>query len=153
MMDHMLLTLGKYLRIIGGDAVWDPGQRTHELIARANGEGRVFVTCNRRPDEYPHPREALVLDSGDPVAQFRAVVQAFQLDTTSRLFTKCIRCNVLLDRIPDKETLRARVHPHVFERHQVFYACPSCGTVFWMGSHVRNTCHKLGLPLPAGCRE
>jgi uncharacterized protein with PIN domain len=27
-----------------------------------------------------------------------------------------------------------------------FYTCPQCGTVFWKGSHVRNTCRKLRLP-------
>ena len=57
-------------------------------------------------------------------------------------------CNVPLVPAPDREALRARVHPGVFARHRAFTVCPRCGTVFWFGSHVRNTCAKLGLPAP-----
>ena len=37
MVDHMLIKLGKYLRILGYDAAWDDGVRTHELILRGTG--------------------------------------------------------------------------------------------------------------------
>lgn len=147
--DHMLVKLGKYLRILGYDAAWEPGIRTHELIHRANREGRVFVTRNRQiREQYPPAREAVVLAEDDPVEQLRALGRALDLDLHSGLFSKCIRCNVPLDAVPDKAAVRARVHPNVFDRYDRFFTCPACGTVFWHGSHVRNTCRKLGVPLP-----
>jgi uncharacterized protein len=150
MMDHMVERAGKYLRIIGYDAVWDPGVRSHELIVLANRDGRVFVTRNRRiPDEYPKPDRLFTVDSPDPVAQFQALVSAFALDTQTGLFAKCIRCNEYLVEVPDKREVRGLVHPHVYEERDRFFRCPACGTVFWFGSHVRNTCRKLGLPAPS----
>lgn len=148
--DHMLIKLGKYLRILGYDAEWDLRLRTHELIAAANRESRVFITRNTQlPDRYPPPRECIVLVEEDPADQLRAVAARLDLDTRQGLFSKCVRCNVLLDALADKETIRDRVHANVFARYERFHACPRCGTVFWHGSHVRNTCRKLGLEPPS----
>ena len=153
LVDRMLVRLGKYLRIAGCDAAWDLSLPTHELILRANGEGRVFLTRNRHlPDNHPRPDRWVLLESDDPVAQFQSLVSTLGLDTASGLFRNCIRCNLPLLDVADKAEIQTRVHPNVYARHDAFHRCPSCGTVFWKGSHVRNTCAKLGLPLPADTR-
>jgi uncharacterized protein len=148
-LDHMVIKLGKYLRILGYDAEWNLQLRTHELIVKANRESRVFLTRNLQlADRYPPANQLMVLGQEDPAEQLRAVVAEFELDSRFALFSKCIRCNVMLENVPDKEDIRSRVHPNVFEQHDEFTRCPHCGTVFWHGSHVRNTCRKLGLEMP-----
>ena len=150
LLDHMVIRLGKYLRIVGYDAVWDLTVRTHDLIRRANDEGRVFVTRNARlPYQYPQPDRLIRVVSTDPVEQFRQVVAEARLDPLSRLFVRCIRCNVDLAPVTDAGALPGRVHPNVLARHNRFTVCPACGTIFWFGSHVANTCRKLGLPAPS----
>lgn len=150
MVDHMVRKLGKYLRILGYDADWDPRLRTHELIEKANREHRIFLTRNRRlPHNYPLPERTVLLQSTDPVRQFEQVIETCRLDSRGRLFSRCIRCNVALEPVPDKTTVRDRVHPNVYQRYNRFYTCPRCATVFWKGSHVRNTCRKLGIESPA----
>lgn len=146
MMDHMIIRLGKYLRIIGYDAEWDMGVRTHDLILRANATGRIFVTRNTHlAEQYPPVHESMVLVETDPVRQFNALVAMFRLDTRTGLFSRCIRCNVKLVELPDKREAEAWVHPNVYRQQERFYRCPHCGTVFWHGSHVANTCRKLGI--------
>ena len=148
MVDHMLIKLGKYLRVLGYDAEWGAAHtvRTHELITRSNAEGRIFLTRNRRlAAQYPAPLRVMSLRETDPARQLEAVVEQFGLDRTERLFTKCIRCNVFLHPVPDKATIRERVHPNVYARFEQFHTCPSCGTVFWKGTHVANTRRKLGI--------
>lgn len=147
--DHMLIKLGKYLRILGYDADWNLGLRTHELILKANREGRVFLTRNLHlAEQYPPADRAMVVEPEEPAEQMRAVAEQFELDTQCALFAKCVRCNVMLEPVADKAQVRSVVHPNVAEQHDRFYRCPGCGTVFWHGSHVRNTCRKLGLPPP-----
>lgn len=147
MVDHMLIKLGKYLRILGYDAAWDLELRTHELILRANAEDRVFLTRNTRlAAQYPTPHRALTLKTTDPATQLGQVIAQYDLDSVRHVFSKCIRCNRLLDIVADKTEIRARVHPNVWARFDRFFRCPACGTVFWWGSHVRNTSRKLGLP-------
>lgn len=144
MVDHMLIKLGKYLRILGYDAEWDTKLRTHELIWRANSEGRIFLSRNRHiPRQYPMPVHLIYIEMIDPVEQLATICSMLSLDTTSRLFSRCIRCNVELNRVVDKEDVKSYVHPNVYIRYDTFYRCPSCGTIFWKGTHVRNTCLKL----------
>ena len=146
MVDHMLVKLGKYLRVLGYDATWDPRLRTHELILRANREARVFVTRNTRlPDQYPPVDRLVTVRATDPVEQLREVSAELGCAFQPQLFSACIRCNVPLVPVPDKSAICDRVHPNVYARYEHFFRCPSCGTVFWKGSHVRNTCRKLGV--------
>lgn len=145
----MVIRLGKYLRVLGCDVVWDRRLRTHELIGLANREGRIFLTRNGKlAAQYPPVEQVHVLSATDPVVQLREVVAAFGLDVRGALFTRCIRCNVVLMPVADKAQIRARVHPNVYARHAEFFTCPVCGTVFWHGSHVTHTCRKLGLTPP-----
>lgn len=144
MMDHMVIKLGKYLRILGYDAAWEKQVRTHALIARANAEGRVFVTRNRRlPSQYPRVERLVLLNETDPVQQLKRLMAELNLKEPPGLFSRCIRCNVRLEPITDPATIRESVHKNVFARYQQFFTCPNCQTVFWHGSHVRNTCRKL----------
>jgi uncharacterized protein with PIN domain len=150
MVDHMLIKLGKYLRILGYDAAWDEALRTHELIARANAEERTFLTRNTRlPDEYPVPAHWLAVTPTEPDKQLAEVIASSRLDSERYLFSRCVRCNVELADVKDKSEIREKVHANVYERYDRFYTCPACGTVFWKGTHVRNTCAKLGIPVPA----
>jgi uncharacterized protein len=148
-LDHMVIKLGKYLRILGYDARWNLHLRTHELIVQSNRDGRAFLTRNVRLEgRYPIPNHCMDLEHEDPAEQSHAVVAAFDLDPGIGLFSRCIRCNMRLETVPDKEQIRSLVHPNVLGRHEKFNRCPNCGAVFWHGSHVANTCRKLGLGTP-----
>lgn len=150
MMDHMVVRLGKYLRVAGYDADWDLRLRTQDLIVKANGTGRVFVTRNSHVREQCPPANRLILlNETDPVRQFDTLARTLCLDPAARLFSRCIRCNVELQSIDDKREIEVSVHPNVYARHDAFFRCPRCETVFWHGSHVTNTCRKLGLAPPA----
>ena len=142
----MVIKLGKYLRILGYDAAWDREVRTHELIARANTEQRVFLTRNKRlADQNGQPEQVIILKNTDPVEQLKTLVSELQLDMRANLFSRCVRCNVRLEPVANKEAIQRLVHPNVYARYNEFFTCPHCNTVFWKGSHVRNTCCKLGI--------
>lgn len=150
--DGMAVKLGTYLRCLGYDATWNVTLRTRLLARRADAEGRWLLTRNTRVGtELPAPQRWLALAAEEPVAQLRQVVRALGLDA-HHAFTRCIRCNVVLERVSDRVEVRARVPAPVFPRHETFFRCPRCGTVFWLGSHVSRTCAKLGVPVPPGTR-
>jgi uncharacterized protein with PIN domain len=147
--DAMLVKLGKYLRCLGYDAAWDERASTRDAARQAETDGRVLVTRNTRlGEEIPSPALAVVLSDDDPVRQLAILIEEFGLETHTRLFTRCIRCNVPLEPCTDATLLRERVPANVLRLYRAFYHCPACSTVFWKGSHVRNTCRKLGLEPP-----
>jgi uncharacterized protein with PIN domain len=135
---------------LGYDCAFDAGRSARDLIHWSDVEGRVFLTRNTRlGEDLPVPRRFVVLPMDDPVEQTRHVVRELDLDVRSRLFSRCIRCNVPLDTVADRESVRSKVPSDVFERFGTLYRCRECGTVFWQGSHVANTCRKLGIAPPA----
>ncbi len=149
LVDGMAVKLGKYLRCLGYDAEWDVRLPTRTLAERAASEGRILLTRNSRAGfEFEAACEWLHLSSEDPLEQLSQVREAFRLDVQSHLFSRCIQCNVELARVAELESVRGRVPEGVFERYKQFFTCPSCGTLFWKGSHVENTCRKMGIPAP-----
>jgi len=144
--DAMLVKLARYLRCLGYDASCEPELSLARRLARAKAQGRAFLTRSTRVDE-PGVKVVLVRRD-DPVEQLAQVIGEARLDPRARLFTRCIRCNVPLAEVRKDEAVRARVPAGVWLQHERYWSCPSCATVFWHGSHVANTCRKLGIEPP-----
>ncbi len=141
----MLEKLGAYLRILGLDA---HVSRLHgkDLVQQAVADRRVLLSRSRRLCERaPLGGHVFFVEDTDPVLQLQAVVRAFAIDPYERLFTRCIRCNVELVELGEHGEWTKRVPPQVLERYARFWSCPACSTIFWRGTHVANTCAKLGL--------
>ena len=43
--------------------------------------------------------------------------------------------------------MESRLPPHAAERFQDFLLCPSCGRVYWKGSHYRRMLKLIGRTL------
>ena len=143
----MLIKLARYLRCLGYDAQWGASESLASRIERADAEERVFLTRNHNVGhQQRRPKSVVFVRGDDPVEQVRQLIDELHLDPRPRMFTRCIRCNVRLTKLPKDQALAARVPERTFASYAHFYTCPSCGTIFWKGSHVRNTCRKLRLP-------
>lgn len=145
--DAMLVKLGRYLRCLGYDSEWDLGLSLATRIERADAQNRVFLTRNHNiGHQLASPQRILFLADDDPVEQLWHVIGELRLDPQRYLFTRCILCNVQLVDIEKNAAVEARVPANTFASYARFFTCPSCGTIFWKGTHVRNTCRKLRLP-------
>jgi uncharacterized protein len=142
----MLARLGKYLRALGYDVVWDSALPTRVLADRAADEGRVLLTRNRHAGEQFHPRGAyVVFDTEDPLAQLGRLRVQFALDA-SCAFTRCLVCNAMLATVDPKDGVA--VPDAVRATHRSFRRCPSCDRVYWTGGHVARLAARLGIEVP-----
>ena len=143
LVDGMLIKLGRYLRVLGYDATWHRDEHGLALAERAAFEQRLFITRNQRLlHQGPLPGTVLLLDATEPVAQL------FELRRRTRIgdkasFTRCIRCNTELDELPPGAQ-PPDAPSGVRRRYHRFFRCPACHSVFWRGTHVRNTMNKIG---------
>jgi uncharacterized protein len=128
--DMMLGKLAKYLRILGLDAalIKNPGE-----IEKLSGSPCPFLT--RRTDLEGH-EHVVFIRSDRPKEQLREIrdiiIPFIDFDKT---MTRCIECNTLLKDIP-KSDIEQYVPEFVFHRYQTFKLCPSCGKVYWEGTHA-----------------
>ena len=131
--------LAKWLRVLGHDTLFfrGPGE---EALRQALQEGRVLLTRDRRLLSHPWALSArvrvLALRSDGPWEQVQQVVEEMGLTPTPS-FSLCIRCNTTL-RPVEKQAVRERVPPYVFQGQEEFRECPKCGRLYWKGSHWRN---------------
>jgi uncharacterized protein with PIN domain len=136
LLDTHLGRLARYLRMLGFDAEHfsapDPGDGA--LVQRAAQDGRVLLTRDRRLLARKAVRYGYFVRATAPQAQLLEVVDRFALQTLIRPFSRCLCCNVQLEPV-DAQTVAAQLPPEVRRHYTDFYRCPSCGRIYWEGSH------------------
>ncbi len=137
MVDAMLGRLARWLRLMGCDAAFEAEIADADLVRRAIGENRVILTRDRRLLEEWSIPHALVLESESLRDQLAEVARDFDLDWRARLFTRCSRCNTLLEEATPPE-VADRVPPRVLRQQSRFRRCPDCGRIYWGGSHIER---------------
>ncbi len=140
--DGMLGTLAKWLRILGYDTLFDPGLNDHQLVRLARAEGRVLLTRDRELARRRGITSLLIL-SEDLDEQIRQALAECAPGTGAlgveigRLAPRCPVCNDMLQAI-DLETARALVPPYVAQTQPSFSQCPACRRVYWRGTHWQH---------------
>lgn len=140
--DCMLGKLAKWLRILGFDTVYLNKSEDQELLRLARLEKRVLLTKDHELLRAAEGWPRLLIESDAWSEQLGQVLDAFKLRGRSRPHSRCLRCNVELKKIP-KRLARNLVAPFVFEKSRSFAICPSCGRVFWPGSHFEDMDLKI----------
>jgi len=147
LLDDMLGTLSRYLRMCGYDAAYPlaegDGDRTpdDELLALARAEGRRVLTRDRQL--AARAADALLLTARDVEAQLAELDAAgFELRLPDEP-VRCGTCNARLDAVaPDEPTPEYAPDPATTP----VWRCPACGQHFWKGSHwadVRETLSEI----------
>jgi uncharacterized protein len=135
--DAMLERLARWLRALGFDTVSGGATANGELVRRAMEEGRYLLTRDRRLPDRWRGSGCLLLRSTAPLEQLREVITHFQLTLPPELFTRCLVCNTEL-RSANAEEIASQVPQGAHARLAASRYCPSCGRVYWEGSHTRR---------------
>ncbi len=135
----MLGKLAKYLRFLGYDAYYPSGKMSDEEIMEiARREERILLTRDR---ELARRAGGVYIESDRYEEQLKFVIKKFGLED-AHLLSRCSICNVPLVPV-EKEKVKDKVPPYVYEHNDEFYICPSCGRVYWYGSHTKRIEEKL----------
>lgn len=136
LVDHMLGTLARNLRMFGFDAGYAYPIAPEALIQRAIREGRWLLTKRDLTKMDHRPITVLRIQDDHPHRQVMQVLKALPSHpNTSVWFTRCLRCNLPLDELPAREA-KQRVPEYIALTHSRFRHCPSCGRIFWQGTHA-----------------
>lgn len=138
--DGMLGSLARWLRILGYDTDYANQRDDAELVRIARAEGRVLLT---RDGELAGRRgvRALLVESQSLDDQLAQVTAAFPLPPGPHS-ARCSVCNAALVQVT-REEVADRVPPYVLRQHDHFQRCPGCDRIYWRGSHWRNMQDRL----------
>jgi uncharacterized protein with PIN domain len=128
--------LGKWLRLLGFDALGDPGGSRASAAAAA--EGRHVLTRTRRRCRMLEGQPFVFIHSNDPFEQLREVILTLGLRPADlRPFSRCLLCNTPTEPV-GKERVRHCVPDFVWQSHERFFRCRVCGRIYWSGSHTER---------------
>lgn len=134
--DIMVGRLARWLRVLGYDTLYNVHLSAVELVARAQNDRRVLLTRSPRLIEENPGVEAFLLRPDRPHDQLTLVMKTYDLGT-EWIFTRCIRCNVVVDPVSAGE-IQEKVPADVLQVSQRFFRCPRCRKVYWEGSHLKR---------------
>lgn len=141
--DRMLGKLAKELRMLGYDTVYYRGENLYPLIKLAREEGRVILTRNTKllPKK---PEDCIIRVIEDkPPLQLKELRQKGVISwKEGDLFSRCLLCNILLDKIP-REEAEGNVPDFIFYQQKEFSRCPQCLRIYWKGSHQDHMQKKV----------
>ncbi len=141
--DNMLGSLARWLRMLGYDASYDKDLYDDEIIERSRAEGRRILTRDRdlseRGDGFYVPATSLDEQLGLVSKEFSLTYRPGRM--------RCSVCNGSLRKV-DGESVRDSVPKVSFDNAKEFWRCDSCGKVYWDGTHwngIIDRFRRLGL--------
>lgn len=135
MLDANLGTLARYLRLCGFDSRYRNDIDDDTLVRTAVEDHRILLTRDRNVLKRSIVTHGYFVRPDDPHSQLADVFRRFDLHDAARPFTRCSRCNTVLEDV-DKERIRHRLEPLTAEHYEHFRRCPGCDRIYWRGSHV-----------------
>ncbi len=131
--------LGRWLRMVGFDALLFEGTDDADMVEIALNEERIILTRDtgvvvRRVIANGQVKGILVKSDKLP-DQIQQVIDALQIgEKQLKPLIRCIECNQAL--IPIKRSdIKDRVPPYVYRTQKQFVECPICHRIYWKGTH------------------
>lgn len=145
--DAMLGRLARWLRVLDYDTSYDMALPDPLLVRQADAQGRILLTRDRHLLKELRPARSHEVRQDDPLQQLQELVGALALAPPPALFTRCLLCNAPLQEVPDAQA-RPLLPEGVRAVPGPVRQCPSCGRLYWDGSHVRRMRAALERALP-----
>lgn len=130
--DAMLGKLAKYLRMLGLNAEYT---KNIPVLQQYKGmpDQPYFLTRALKTIQY----DRIIFVKSDRVKeQLREIKEIIRpyIDP-DKVMNRCIICNIELVDV-EKNNVEQKVPEFVFHQYAQFRECPSCGKVYWEGSHT-----------------
>ncbi len=143
--DDNLGKLTKWLRTLGYDTLFFDPIEDGELVSKALKQNRVVLSRDTQLSRFKLKlgERLLHIESDKPLEQLKQVVNHFKLKPGKELlFSRCLVCNQVLEKM-EKEKIKDRLYPYVYQTQDNFVHCPGCDRIFWSATHVEKMIKTL----------
>ncbi len=136
-LDTHLGRLAAYLRMLGIDTVYRNDFADEELAQISSQEGRILLTRDRGLLKRNQVTHGYCVRGTNPRHQLVGVLRRFDLFQMVAPFTRCIRCNGILQPV-SKQAISHRLEPKTRQYYDEFRICHACDQIYWKGSHYER---------------
>ena len=132
--DGHLGGLTRNLRLLGFDVAYSQNADDRQLLEVMARENRALLTRDRRLLMHGIVQHGYWPRSQNADEQTIEVVRRFDLSELIAPFTRCLRCNALLEEATKAEVID-ELEPLTKIYYDQFRRCPDCKQIYWPGSH------------------
>jgi uncharacterized protein with PIN domain len=136
-LDTHLGKLAAYLRMLGFDTLYRNDYDDETLARLSSAEQRILLTRDRGLLKRARVTHGYHVWETNPERQLLEVLRRFDLFCSTAPFSRCLRCNQLLERVP-KEAVADRLPAKTRRYYHEFGMCPACGQIYWKGPHYQH---------------
>jgi uncharacterized protein len=142
LVDGMLGSLARWLRMLGHDVDYDPERNDDDLLKIASDEDRILLTRDEQLDARARAKTIpSFLVPGEKESErlgFLSSVIGISL-TINMAETKCPRCGTKL-RQTTKAEIAEKIPTKSVQLYDQYWKCdnPDCGKAYWIGSHWKQ---------------
>ncbi len=136
--DTMLGTLAKWLRVLGFDTLYEAGMDDDTILQLAIQDEGIIISrdrelCGRKPD-------SILLRTTDLDEQIISILNIYSADK-NKILSRCLDCNTVLEiAVPE-----GNVPEDIIQHYDEFWHCEDCGKYYWPGSHYENMKKKANI--------
>lgn len=131
---HLGKLAGK-MRLLGFDVEYRNDIDDEELAAAVVNDKRVLLSRDRRLLMRKVIDRGYLVRSQNSDEQLAEVIKRFDLSRQLQPFTRCARCNGILEPV-EKAAVLDLLEPKTKLYFEDFFQCQSCRQVYWQGSHL-----------------
>lgn len=139
--DGMLGSLARKLRMFGFDTLYYNDAEDEKLIEIGLKESRVLLTGDRALFQRAMKvgLHSILLNGTNEVDDLAHILKNLDISRIKIVSEKsrCSMCNEQLE-TSDRNSMRNHVPAGVLDRHSEFYFCKKCNKAYWEGSHFRK---------------
>ncbi len=135
--DVHLGKLAHFLRMLGFDCKYENDSDDEEIIEISLKENRIILTRDLGLLKRKQVTRGYWVRSKKSDEQLVEVIKRFDLKGDVKPFTRCLRCNEILEKV-DKKAIEKELPDIVRQRYDAFVRCNKCGKIYWKGHHFRN---------------
>jgi uncharacterized protein with PIN domain len=136
-LDTHLGRLARYLRLLGFDTLYRNNFSDSELAQLSGEHHRILLTRDRILLHRSIITHGYFVRATDPLFQTAEVLRRFDLYNDINPWTRCTRCNGLLEPVA-KKCIAHRLEPKTRQYYTDFSICTDCKQLYWKGSHFRK---------------
>lgn len=136
-LDTHLGRLAAYLRMAGFDSLYRNDYDNPTLADISVTEQRILLTRDRYLLMRKIITHGYFVRHTQPRRQLREVLQRFDLLRQLQPFSRCMRCNDLLEKV-DKSTVVEKIPAGTREWLNDYWQCQQCARVYWKGTHYQR---------------
>jgi len=140
--DGHLGRLTRTLRLLGFDVAYDCRADDRQLLTIMEADSRALLTRDRRLLMHGVVKTGYCPRSQDPDEQTIEVIRRFDLCDLIAPFTRCLRCNAVLQQVAKKDIVE-KLEPLTKIYYKQFRRCTGCGQIYWSGSHFTKLHKRL----------